>query len=569
MMRAVSDALARNRAALATHQSELLGLLEAAPTGRFHREGDTILATTAEGERRVGLASPDETRRWLWEHPLERTGCGAVFAFGLADGAHLPLLAARLSPHAQLFILEPSPALAWLVLSTVDLADFLSRPNTHLLVGDVGALASGVESLWSPVRREGHPVETLAHPDLEWLEPGWAEELERELEHRARLLHLALRGELSENEHIVEHTLENVAAYACTPGIGMLAGILSGQSVLVATEGDSLSEALGTLVRYRHRVAVLASAGALRPCLAAGLAPDFVVVTDARPTADRAFQQLEAPEETALILEPRVSPLTWRRAEGRRLAGVFSDRWGPPQPHPPAGAWLERTLGARGELLGTANLALTMAALAVHLGARMVLMLEPDPEHPGLGTPRFAGPLGVAPRLAPDREAVLLAGRRQVARWAAEQAAEVVGVARNAPWPGLPALSLAEALTASWADGPQLHRRLADVFARFRPSRVERLLEEIDAELYHPGDYPIPSLSGLFALLAQRVRWEAARLRQEAEWAPGGGRRAEMAAAATAHEEAGLAAAHRRLRALLLRLARRLRRRDAPGGSHS
>ncbi len=572
MNRPACEPAARNRAAVAAQHPHLLELLDRPPDARYRRVPDAeglpvILASTDAGERPVGFASMEEVRRWLWEEPLERTGCGTLFAFGLGDGAHLPLLLERLPPHAQLFLLEPSPGLAALLLQSLDLCAVLLRPHTHVLVGPVEEVVPAVEASLVPARLCDHPTTQLVYPHLAWLAPGYVEHITSELLRVVDLLALESGVDLLESDYSVEHTLENALEFAAAPGIDALAGVLEGQSVVVLSEGPALAGALPLLSRHRHRVIVLATPGALRSCLAGGVAPDMVVCLDPMPESDHHFHQLDVPDEVFFVMEPRVLPLTWQRASRRAFTGVLRERLGRLRGTDAAGGWLERALGRRGELCGRGSATLALAALAVHLGAGAVHVLEPDIDLPaGRSLSRAAG---AHPAWTRMEDAWKRTAHRQLAALAATWPMPVRAVGRGVDWPGLASMSLAEALTGSWADAPDFHARLRRCTETFRPTDPRGLLAEIERELYDSGDYPIPALAGVVSLLAQRARREAERLRLAAQLVSGGGRRRAALAAAALREEEGLLSAHRRLRGMLARLQRRLHRRVRAGGTRS
>jgi hypothetical protein len=101
------------------------------------------------------------------------------------------------------------------------------------------------------------------------------------------------------------NTLRNVPALAHESDAGALLNLYRGAPVVVAGAGPSLNRNLEELRPYRDRAIFVAADTALKPSLAAGLAPDFVVAVDPGVPNARHLTHLP-PCDTALVAEPSV-----------------------------------------------------------------------------------------------------------------------------------------------------------------------------------------------------------------------------------------------------------------------
>ncbi|HMF61689.1 MAG TPA: 6-hydroxymethylpterin diphosphokinase MptE-like protein, partial [Vicinamibacterales bacterium] len=155
------------------------------------------------------------------------------------------------------------------------------------------------------------------------------------------------------------NTLRNAPAIAAAGDTAVLTGAFTGVPTLIVAAGPSLDRNLPGIVKCRDRVLLIAVDTALRPLLAAGVQPDFVVAVD--PSEANASHLVELPPcpETWLVAEGSLDPEGLRHFAGRTFFFRVADH----HPWP----WL-RGLGvdrgrlrAWGSVLTTAfDLALTM-----------------------------------------------------------------------------------------------------------------------------------------------------------------------------------------------------------------
>jgi hypothetical protein len=128
----------------------------------------------------------------------------------------------------------------------------------------------------------------------------------------ARIVQKAIAGALA-NERArrqfaapyLLNTLRNVPAIARESDAGALVDRYRGMPVVIAGAGPSLNRNLEELRPYRDRAIFIAADTALKPSLAAGLSPDFVVAVDPGVPNARHLTHLP-PCDTALVAEASV-----------------------------------------------------------------------------------------------------------------------------------------------------------------------------------------------------------------------------------------------------------------------
>ncbi|MEM0984576.1 MAG: 6-hydroxymethylpterin diphosphokinase MptE-like protein, partial [Planctomycetota bacterium] len=171
----------------------------------------------------------------------------------------------------------------------------------------------------------------------------------------------------------MHNLLRNVRDYVTRPGVLDLAGAAAGKPAIVVAAGPSLQRNIDQLAEpgVRDRFVIIAVQTVLKPLLARGIKPHFVVALDHHEISGRFYEGLSAEdvEGVTLVVEPKCSPAIMTSFPGR--VRVTTDEW------------FDQVIGS--ELyrpLGTLKLGSTVAHLACylarHLGCDPVITIGLD-----------------------------------------------------------------------------------------------------------------------------------------------------------------------------------------------
>ncbi len=184
-------------------------------------------------------------------------------------------------------------------------------------------------------------------------------------------------------------------------GIEELAGLASGLPALIVAAGPSLDSILPRLPELRERMIIIAVDTAVRGCVAAGVAPDFIVVVDPQYWNYRHLDGLACPE-SILITESATWPAVLRFS--CRSVFLCSSLF-------PLGRFMEERTVPHAELGAGGSVSTSAWDFARHLGASHIYLAGLDLGYPGKKT-HFTGGLfeewahGTGTRLAPAETAL-------------------------------------------------------------------------------------------------------------------------------------------------------------------
>jgi hypothetical protein len=166
------------------------------------------------------------------------------------------------------------------------------------------------------------------------------------------------------------NTLRNAATVAKAGSVDDLVGPYRGMPIVVAAAGPSLNRNIDELRPYRDQVVLLAVDTALKPLLAADLAPDFVVALDPSDANARHLTDIVVPELTALVAEPSIAPNSFV-AFGDR---IFTFRVAEHAPWP----WLRKMGIDCGMLRAWGSVVTSTFDLAVRMGGDPIVCIGTD-----------------------------------------------------------------------------------------------------------------------------------------------------------------------------------------------
>jgi hypothetical protein len=291
-----------------------------------------------------------------------------ILGFGLGYGTE----AARARfPDLPLLVVEPNTEVFRAALSGRDLSLLLSDRSVFLHVGSTPeTLAPLLESL--PLAKPGF---LRLRPALENDPAAYraAEEVVRSwlLRRDININTLNRFGRLW-----VRNLARNMRSFLEYPGVASLEDVFKGIPALVVAGGPSLDSIRRRLLELSRHVLVIAVNTALKPCLEAGVEPDFTVVVDPQYWASR-YLDWAPSTRGGLVVEPSANPRVFRRAHASYFlcSSLF-----------PLGETLEAAVGEKGKLGAGGSVATSAWDLARLLGANPVYTAGLDLGFPGMRT---------------------------------------------------------------------------------------------------------------------------------------------------------------------------------------
>lgn len=218
------------------------------------------------------------------------------------------------SPSARVLVLEPVPQFVAAMLSRRDFRSLITSGRLLILAGPA---FDGVGHAWRVFGREVGSLTQVIHPTI-------AVARRDATIAAARLARRAFQDAQSNDEArrrfaapYLLNTITNLPVVSREATVSGLFGLCAGQPVVIAGAGPSLNRNLEAMRPYRSRVVLVSADTALRPILAAGMAPDFVVAVDPGAPNARHLTNLPPCPDTVLVAEPSVQSRSFEAFAGR------------------------------------------------------------------------------------------------------------------------------------------------------------------------------------------------------------------------------------------------------------
>jgi hypothetical protein len=289
-----------------------------------------------------------------------------IVAIGLGAGYLLDALDQR-GWSGTVLAVEPDARLLVALLSRPALATWVHEQRLKILVGDD---FSGAADCW-PLFGDGSVVPSVyVSPVLSRLYPAGVE--------RARALVDRLKGEAANNAaakralggRYLLNTLANLAAIGSEGDVATLFGGAQARPAIVVAAGPSLDRLLPALSEAQKSAVVICVDTALRPLLAAGITPNFVVTVDPSQANARHLTDLPPCDETCLVAEASLDPLALGSFRGRTFFFTVSNH----HPWP----WLQTQGYTVGRLRVWGSVLTTAFDLAMKMGCNPIVFAGAD-----------------------------------------------------------------------------------------------------------------------------------------------------------------------------------------------
>ena len=313
----------------------------------------------------------EEAARWIAEGHAEALTAPLICLLGAGYGYALDVLASRASEATKILLLEPEPALLRLCLERADWSRLIAAGRLMVMGGpEFDARAEA----WRMVDPKAADPVVLVHPVI-------GHERAAAVRLAAQIVGQAVAGARA-NEEARErfagpyllNTLRNLPVVERARDVRSLFDTRVGLPVVVAGAGPSLNRNLDELTSikgWRDRVALVAVDTALKPMLAAGVSPDYVVAVDPGHANARMLTDLPDVGSVSLVAEGSLDPRCFTAFEHRTFVFKVSDTH---HPWP----WLN-TLGIDvGRLRAWGSVLTTAFDFALRLGGDPVVFIGSD-----------------------------------------------------------------------------------------------------------------------------------------------------------------------------------------------
>ena len=306
-----TERLESNLAAVAAYDADLAARIRAAPETSIDIETTEDGGATAvwKGRRLAsGRGSRREASALVDTVDPEDTAVVAVVGFGL--GLHVGLLASRFRDTGVLIVYEPDLELLRAVFARVEPGLWTwgatIRVTDRLDVSHVSRLLRGFEAL----AMIGTTI--LEHPPSRARLGDAARRWSTSLREVAANTRMTMNTTLLRCLNTLENQLGNLERYAFGSGIDDLRNAASGRLGVVVSAGPSLQRNIAALTTpgVRDRCVIVATQTTLKPLLARGVSPHYVVALDYHEISQRFYEGLDPAllERTELVIDAKVNP---------------------------------------------------------------------------------------------------------------------------------------------------------------------------------------------------------------------------------------------------------------------
>ena len=289
-----------------------------------------------------------------------------LVVIGLGAGYILDVLDTR-GWNGRVLAIEPEPSLVPHLRARRDLAPWLDADRLRILTAPDYA---GADDCWRWFDESGEAPPLIVNPAIARIRP--------EATYGARTLVERLQFNAKANANArrqfgaryLLNTLRNLPALASEGDVATLSGAAAGVPAIVVAAGPSLDGNLEGLRAVRDRAVIIAVDTALRPLLAAGIAPHLVIGVDPGESNVRHLSDLPPCPDTYLVAEASLGPPAVEPFRGRTFLFSVSNH----EPWP----WLCAHGAGRGGLRAWGSVLTSAFDLALTMGCDPIVFAGAD-----------------------------------------------------------------------------------------------------------------------------------------------------------------------------------------------
>lgn len=380
----MSSFFERNLALLSRYDPRLAERLRAVPwphpgvTVTTARNGSPALKAVAHDGVEIRLHSEydpqQEASQFFSARAPEKHQAYVLNGFGLGYAALE--MARRIEPGTWLLCLESHEGLFRAAFEVMDLSPLLSRQGVNFFVGRDWILFQS----WLRAFMGRANVLTLSivnHPPCARLFPQFYADAGKEIESAVNHHRVQLNTVIQLAKDVDRNALRSISTAARSYGVKALKGVFEDVPAIVIGAGPSLTDTLPELRKAQGRAVLIAVDRALKPLLASGIVPNFVLSIDMEPVLEKLYEGLDIPPEVVLLYDPDCYYQVPARYKGPRVIyDSMSD----------VNIWSRQFLGDHGILAKNLSVGHSAYYLAMHLKCRPIVFVGVDNAFPAEST---------------------------------------------------------------------------------------------------------------------------------------------------------------------------------------
>jgi hypothetical protein len=226
-------------------------------------------------------------------------------------------------PSGHYFIVESELELLKAAFEARDLSSILALPNIHIAWPvSSAALAEQWGSFFNPVL--AHKSTFLLNVTSISLNPGLFKSAAEIIQSQTFQTFTDINTLVVKSQEFLDNFAVNLPKTATSPGVIKFGGAFAGVPAVIVSAGPSLDKNIHELRGCEDRVLILATDTALKPLLAAGIDPHFVLTGD--PSHANYLHLKGASSRQALLVAEATSyPAAFTEFEGRTVTCIFEN----------------------------------------------------------------------------------------------------------------------------------------------------------------------------------------------------------------------------------------------------
>jgi hypothetical protein len=318
-----------NLALLAVRQPELASTVRASPNNHLKIASSACglpTASYAYNSSPLALHSKYDPLREA-RHALSKCDCaGADYFIFLGFGLGY-LLDALLEKHADplnhYFIIESDLEILKAAFEARDLTAILSLPQIHFAWPASGPeLGEQWQRFFDPIQAQKSLF--LTHSPSVALNAGLFKAAAETINSQTYRIFTDINTLVASSHDFLNNFVQNLMKAAKAPGIVHYADLFSGIPAVIVSAGPSLDKNIHELRGREDHILILSTDTALKPLLAAGIDPHFVVTGD--PSYKNYLHLKDAPSKKAfLVAEATSYPAVFEEFAGKTVACTFEN----------------------------------------------------------------------------------------------------------------------------------------------------------------------------------------------------------------------------------------------------
>jgi hypothetical protein len=280
------------------------------------------------------------------------------------------LIEENTDPSIHYFIVESDLEILRAAFEARDLSHILSLPHVHFAWPASGSeLAGQWDSFFDPVQAQKSTF--ITHFPSVALNPGLFRAAAETIQSQIFQIYTDINTLVAKSETFLNNFVQNLPKAARAPGIAKFASTFSGVPAVIVSAGPSLDKNIHELRGIEDKTLIISTDTALKPLLAAGIDPHFVMTGD--PSYANYLHIKGSPsKESFLVAEATSYPDSFGEFKERTLTCTFENS---------ALHSLSDLLGNKGILRAWGSVATMALDFALWVGCNPIIFIGQDLAH--------------------------------------------------------------------------------------------------------------------------------------------------------------------------------------------